>query len=170
MVARLKLISIYFPKKDITLAANLEDIKLIFLRVAIDTFHNKMAKKIEPGSSSDKTICTTDLMATCAEILNIKLDQNEGVDSFSIVPLFSTKETYNSFKRSYTIHHSINGSFAIRKGNYKLIFVQALVGGAHLNHLKMKLRIFKNSSFTIWIMTLQSQIIFMANYPNWKKN
>ena len=60
-------------------------------------------------------------MATCAEILNIKLDQNEGVDSFSMVPLFS-KETHGNFKRSYTIHHSINGSFAIRKGKYKFIF------------------------------------------------
>ena len=81
----------------------------------------KWPKKIQPGSSSDKTICTTDFMATCAEILNIKLDQNEGVDSFSMVPLFS-KETHDNYKRSYTIHHSINGSFAIRKGNYKFIF------------------------------------------------
>ena len=81
----------------------------------------KWPKKIQPGSSSDKTICTTDFMATCAEILNIKLDQNEGVDSFSMVPLFS-KKTHDNYKRSYTIHHSINGSFAIRKGNYKLIF------------------------------------------------
>ena len=38
-----------------------------------------------------------------------------------MVPLFS-KETHDNYKRSYTIHHSINGSFAIRKGNYKFIF------------------------------------------------
>ena len=81
----------------------------------------KWPKKIQAGSSSDKIICTTDLIATCAEILNIKLDQSEGVDSFSMVPLFS-KETQDNFERSYTIHHSINGSFAIRKGMYKFIF------------------------------------------------
>ena len=60
-------------------------------------------------------------MATCAEILNIKLDQSDGVDSFSMVPLFS-KATQDNFERSYTIHHAINGSFAIRKGMYKFIF------------------------------------------------
>ena len=35
-VARLRLISIYFPKKDTTLAVNLEGIKLIFLRVVTE--------------------------------------------------------------------------------------------------------------------------------------
>ncbi|MAQ62046.1 MAG: hypothetical protein CMD24_00485 [Flavobacteriales bacterium] len=81
----------------------------------------KWPKKIKAGSISNNTICTTDLIATCAEILNIKLDGDEGVDSFSMVPLFS-KQTQDNFKRSYTIHHSINGSFAIRKGDYKFIF------------------------------------------------
>ena len=56
-----------------------------------------MAKKIKAGSISNKTICTTDLIATCAEILNIKLDEDEGVDSFSMVPLFS-KQTQDNFK------------------------------------------------------------------------
>ena len=90
----------------------------------------KWPKKIKAGSISNNTICTTDLIATCAEILNIKLDEDEGVDSFSMVPLFS-KQTQDNFKRSYTIHHSINGSFAIRKGDYKFIFCPGSGGWSH---------------------------------------
>jgi len=80
----------------------------------------KWKDKIEAGTTSDKTICTTDFLATCADIANVDLKDNEGEDSFSMLPLFS-KDSSASYKRKATIHSSINGSFAIRKGNYKLI-------------------------------------------------
>ena len=38
-----------------------------------------------------------------------------------MMPLF-LEETKNQYKRNFTIHHSINGSFAIRKGDFKFIF------------------------------------------------
>jgi len=60
-------------------------------------------------------------MATCAAIVNIKLADNEGEDSFSLLPLFQESNTSN-FLRESTVHHSINGSFAIRKGKWKMIF------------------------------------------------
>jgi arylsulfatase A-like enzyme len=81
----------------------------------------KWPQKIQAGLVSQKTICTTDLLATCADILDEKLTENEGEDSFSILPVFA-KATENDYQRSFTIHHSINGSFAIRKGAYKFIF------------------------------------------------
>ena len=81
----------------------------------------KWPRKIKAGSVCHKTICTTDLLATCADILGKTLKDKEGEDSFSMMPLFS-EETKNQYKRSFTIHHSINGSFAIRKGAYKFIF------------------------------------------------
>jgi arylsulfatase A-like enzyme len=81
----------------------------------------KWPKKIIPGSVSKKTICTTDFMRTLADILNVKLDDDEGVDSFSMLPLFS-KESEENYGREFTIHHSINGSFAIRKDDFKFIF------------------------------------------------
>ena len=75
--------------------------------------------KIIPGTSSDETICLTDLVATCAEILNIQLPDNAGEDSFSFLPaLYGESEI---LIREATIHHSVNGSFAIRKGKWKLI-------------------------------------------------
>ena len=57
----------------------------------------KWPKKIQAGSASNKTICTTDLLATCAEILGKRLSDNEGEDSFSMLPVFS-KETRKTGK------------------------------------------------------------------------
>jgi arylsulfatase A-like enzyme len=74
---------------------------------------------IPKGQTSDKLICTTDLMATCAELVNYNLAANEGEDSYSMLPLFHTEKNANT--RPDVIHHSINGSFAIRKGDWKLI-------------------------------------------------
>ncbi|MDB2314521.1 arylsulfatase [Flavobacteriaceae bacterium] len=81
----------------------------------------KWPRRIQAGMVSQKTICTTDLLATCADILGEKLSDDEGEDSFSMLPTFS-KVTESDYQRSFTIHHSINGSFAIRKGAYKFIF------------------------------------------------
>ncbi|QCX39738.1 arylsulfatase [Aureibaculum algae] len=81
----------------------------------------KWPKHIKPNSSSDKTICTTDLLATVAELTNTALKDSEGEDSYSMVPLFSS-ESVNNYSREATVHHSINGSFAIRKGKWKMIF------------------------------------------------
>jgi len=80
----------------------------------------KWPKKIVAGTTSDKTICTTDFLSTCAEIVNVDLKSNEGEDSFSMLPLFD-KNSNVFFEREATVHSSINGSFAIRKGKYKLI-------------------------------------------------
>ena len=77
-------------------------------------------KEIKKESVSNETICLTDLMATFAEITNYDLKDDEGEDSYSLVPLFKDS-TFSSSFREATVHHSINGSFAIRKDNWKLI-------------------------------------------------
>lgn len=79
----------------------------------------KWPAKIKSGLVSDKVICTTDLLATCADIVDVKLKDDEGEDSFSMLPLFMNND--DDFKREATIHSSIDGSFAIRKDDYKLI-------------------------------------------------
>lgn len=84
-------------------------------------FMVKWPAKIKTGSQSDKTICTTDLLATCADIVDVELADDEGEDSFSFLPLLTDSKT-EEYKREATVHHSINGSFAIRKGNWKMIF------------------------------------------------
>jgi len=73
--------------------------------------------KVAKGSVSKEVICLTDLMATAAEITGITLPDNVAEDSFSILSALEGGKT----QRTSTIHHSINGSFAIRKGDWKLI-------------------------------------------------
>jgi len=78
--------------------------------------------KVKAGSLSSQTICTSDLFATLADILGQreKLPAAAGEDSFSFLPVLLGK-TVKKPLRPFTIHHSINGSFAIRRGHWKLI-------------------------------------------------
>ncbi|MFV0606898.1 MAG: sulfatase family protein [Niabella sp.] len=80
----------------------------------------KWPKTIKAGTICNQTVCLTDLMATCADINNVKIPDNAAEDSYSMLPLFKNPVS-KAYKRSTTIHHSINGSFAIRKGQWKLI-------------------------------------------------
>jgi arylsulfatase A-like enzyme len=74
--------------------------------------------KAAKNTKIDKTICTTDFFATCAELTNYQIKDNEGEDSYSFLSFIQGKvpDTF----REYTVHHSINGSFAIRQGYWKL--------------------------------------------------
>ena len=83
-------------------------------------FIAKWPNFIKAGSVSNATICTTDFLATCAAIIDVPLDDNQGEDSFSMLPLFQDSDA-TDYKRSSTIHHSIEGEFAIRQGDWKLI-------------------------------------------------
>jgi len=78
--------------------------------------------RIEGGTTCSQTICTADLMATCAEIVGAELPDNAGEDSFSFLPQLQA-EPNDQAVRPTTIHHSISGAFAIRKGPWKLITV-----------------------------------------------
>jgi arylsulfatase A-like enzyme len=58
-------------------------------------------------------------MATCADLLGKTLPANAGEDSVSVLPLLLGKKAP---AREAIVHHSHNGSFAIRQGSWKLIF------------------------------------------------
>lgn len=73
---------------------------------------------IKPGSTSNQTFCLTDLTATMAEIIGYDLPENAAEDSVSNLPIWNGTAT--GPVREATVHHSINGSFSIRKGNWKL--------------------------------------------------
>lgn len=76
--------------------------------------------KIEQGSNSDEIICTTDFMATAAELLVTDLSDNTAEDSYSFLPVLMGKK-YEKPIREATVHHSADGRFAIRQGDWKLI-------------------------------------------------
>jgi arylsulfatase A len=74
---------------------------------------------VKPGTTSDQLVCLTDLMATCAEIVGEKLSDNAGEDSVSLLGIL--RGTAAAPVREAVVHHSINGSFAIRRGTWKLV-------------------------------------------------
>jgi len=74
--------------------------------------------RIKGGTTSDQLICLNDLMATCANILAAKLPDNAGEDSVSILPALLGRA--DKPLHEAVVHHSINGSFAIRQGQWKL--------------------------------------------------
>ncbi len=74
---------------------------------------------IAAGSSSDETVCLSDMLATCADIVGEPLADNEGEDSISNLPLWQG-ESLDKSLREATVHHSVDGSFSIRKGHWKL--------------------------------------------------
>ena len=82
-------------------------------------FVARWPRAIKAGSVCNETICLTDLMATAAEIVGYKLPDNAGEDSVSILPALRG-DKYKEPLRQATVHHSINGSFSIRQGRWKL--------------------------------------------------
>ena len=74
--------------------------------------------RVRPGSRSERLVCLTDLLATCADILQVKLPDTAGEDSVSFLP--ALMEQSDGPARDAVVHHSINGSFAIRQGQWKL--------------------------------------------------
>jgi len=74
--------------------------------------------KIQAGSSSDQLVCLNDLLATCADLLGKKLPSNAAEDSVSILPVLLGKAKRPL--REAIVHHSVNGSFAIREKSWKL--------------------------------------------------
>jgi arylsulfatase A-like enzyme/predicted TIM-barrel fold metal-dependent hydrolase len=77
--------------------------------------------QIPPGTTSDETICHVDLMATLATLLNVKLPDDAGVDSVNILPALRGEKRPTPLREA-TVHHSGQGKFAIRQGDWVLIF------------------------------------------------
>jgi arylsulfatase A-like enzyme len=75
--------------------------------------------RIRPGSVCDDTVCLVDLLATMAEITGAPLSDNAGEDSVSNLPLWLERPDAAPVREA-TVHHSIDGSFSIRKGKWKL--------------------------------------------------
>lgn len=73
--------------------------------------------RIKPGTVSDQLGCLTDLMATAAEVSGFALPKEAGEDSYSLMPALTGSK---SPRRDVVIHHSSQGLFAVRQGNWKL--------------------------------------------------
>ena len=74
---------------------------------------------IQAGSTCDDTVCLADLLATMADLLGVRLPDSAGEDSVSNLPLWRGQPDAAPVREA-TVHHSINGSFSIRQGRWKL--------------------------------------------------
>lgn len=72
------------------------------------------------GGESSQLACLTDIFATVADLIGEPIPDNAAEDSFSfaaeLTGIAATKPI-----RDHLVSHSINGSFAIRQGNWKLL-------------------------------------------------
>lgn len=73
---------------------------------------------VTAGATSDQLVCLVDFFRTCADILDENLPDTAAEDSVSLLPALEgrTKRPL----REAVVHHSINGSFSIREGKWKL--------------------------------------------------
>lgn len=76
--------------------------------------------RIKASAVSDETMCHVDFMATVAAILGTKLPHNAAEDSVNVLPVL-LGEARSQPIREATIHHSAQGKFAVRKGDWVLI-------------------------------------------------
>ncbi|MCP5535222.1 MAG: arylsulfatase [Akkermansiaceae bacterium] len=98
--------------------------------------------KAASGTVSTQVVCTTDLMATAAEVSGTTLEKDAGEDSYSIVPVLTGKQGDKALREA-TVHHSISGMFAIRKGKWKLIVGRGSGGRTKVDKSdKSKLQLF----------------------------
>ncbi len=68
----------------------------------------------------EQTICLTDFFSTLAAIGDYQVKDNEAEDSYNILPLLLNTDE-EKIIREATVHHSIDGDFTIRKGEWKLL-------------------------------------------------
>jgi arylsulfatase A-like enzyme len=81
---------------------------------------------VHAGGTSHELICLTDLMATVATVIGAELPADAGEDSYNILPALRGDRLAQPIREAI-VHHSGDGTFAIRQGPWKL----ALALGSH---------------------------------------
>ncbi len=81
---------------------------------------------ITPAAGTcDQLVCLGDLIATCAELLDVELPADAGEDSVSMLPLLHGQTDVPT--RRHMVYHGATGHFALRKGRW--VFIDAPCGG-----------------------------------------
>lgn len=85
----------------------------------------KWPGNVEQGTINKNAICMTDIFSTIADIADVSYNEDAGPDSFSFMQSMIGP---NPIERPPLIHHSVNGSFSIRHGKWKMIFSEGSGG------------------------------------------
>lgn len=75
--------------------------------------------RIPAGSVRNELGCLTDLMATVAAICGLPLPENAAEDSENLLQVMIGSSGARG--RDTVVHHSINGTFSVRQGDWKLV-------------------------------------------------
>ncbi|UDQ96778.1 arylsulfatase [Lentisphaerota bacterium WC36G] len=119
-------------------------------------------KVIKAARKSDKLISLNDFMATVAELTNYQLPVDAGEDSFSFLGEL-TGQAPTTEQRDNIVNHSIQGKFAVREGDWKLIFDKAS-GGWSDKQIKKKMSKKEWNNLPKW------QLYNLKNDPAEKQN
>ncbi len=76
--------------------------------------------RIAPGTVSEQTICHTDMLATCADLVDANLPDDAGEDSYSILPTLLGEQGERPC-RPATVPVSARGMLTVRQGPWKRI-------------------------------------------------
>ena len=90
-------------------------------------FIARWPKMTPAGSTCHQTMCTTDLFATVAGLVDETVPAGGGEDSADFSDVLRGR-TPEAPLRESTIHHSVSGHFAIRRGKWKLLEAQGSGG------------------------------------------
>ena len=82
-------------------------------------FFVRWPEKIKPGERCPTTVLFNDVIPTLAEMLDIRLDSHTAEDGRSFFRALTGEASPESFHEAIVHNHS-NGTFAIRKGTFKL--------------------------------------------------
>ena len=96
-------------------------------------------QRVVAGTSSNETVCLTDLLATCASILGDPLPADAGEDSYDILPAL-LGESRSEPIREATVHQAGDGSFSIRQGRWKLEKTASSGGYSRLSEEEVRRR------------------------------
>ncbi len=84
--------------------------------------------RIKPGTNCDQMVGLVDFLATCAAINGYDLPVGVAQDSASLLPAMLGEPIVKPI-HTELIHHSVNGVFSIRQGDWKCIFDTRSSGG-----------------------------------------
>ncbi len=75
--------------------------------------------RVKAGRKWTRPVCQTDILATLAELVGQQLPANAGEDSVSFLNVLSGEKTQP--QRPPMIHHGMQGRYAVRSANWKLV-------------------------------------------------
>ncbi len=97
-------------------------------------------KVVAANSTTDQTICFTDLLATFAAVMEVELPPEAGPDSFNILPVLTQKQPADKpVRRPFVMRAgSVSTMMTIRSGNWKLITQLGSGGFSQPRYIKSK--------------------------------